>query len=83
MTSNRSSVPDASLRDFLASFEEGTRRFMNGDTSLWKENVSRRSDAMIMGLGVPTRKAGRRSPPATIGRAPGSETAERAWRSNT
>jgi ketosteroid isomerase-like protein len=49
VTSNRSSVPDASLRDFLASFEEGTRRFMNGDTSLWKENVSRRSDAMIMG----------------------------------
>ena len=49
MTSNRSSVSDASLRDFLATFEEGTRRFMNGDTTLWKENVSRRSDAMIMG----------------------------------
>ena len=49
MTSNRSSVTDASLRDFLATFEEGTRRFMNGDTTLWKENVSRRSDAMIMG----------------------------------
>lgn len=49
MTSDRSSIADPSLRDFLASFEEGTRRFMNGDTTLWMENVSRRPDAMIMG----------------------------------
>jgi ketosteroid isomerase-like protein len=49
VTSTRSSVTDPSFRDFLASFEEGTRRFMNGDTTLWKENVSHRSDAMIMG----------------------------------
>lgn len=49
MTSNRTSVTDASLRDFLETFEEGTRRFMNGDTTIWKKNVSRRSDVMIMG----------------------------------
>ena len=47
--SDRSAVSDPSLREFLESFEEGTRRFMNGDTALWMENVSRRGDVMIMG----------------------------------
>ena len=47
--SDRSIVQDPSLRQFLESFEEGTRRFINGDTALWMDNVSRRDDAMIMG----------------------------------
>jgi ketosteroid isomerase-like protein len=47
--SDRSPVADPSLREFLATFEEGTRQFMNGDTALWKSNVSRRDDVMIMG----------------------------------
>ena len=47
--SDRTIVGDASLRDFLASFEEGTERFMNGDVELWKANVSQRDDVMIMG----------------------------------
>ena len=47
--SNRSVVQDPSLRQFLEKFEEGTRRFINGDTALWMENVSRRGDVMIMG----------------------------------
>jgi ketosteroid isomerase-like protein len=46
---DRSIVADPGLRKFLESFEEGTRRFMNGDTSLWMENLSRRGDVMIMG----------------------------------
>ena len=47
--SDRSLITDASLRKFLESFEEGTRRFINGDTALWMENVSRRDDVMIRG----------------------------------
>jgi ketosteroid isomerase-like protein len=47
--SDRSIVQDPSLRQFLESFEEGTRRFINGDTALWMDNVSRRDDAMILG----------------------------------
>jgi ketosteroid isomerase-like protein len=40
---------DASLRAFMPRFEEGTRRFINGDAALWKENASRRDDATIVG----------------------------------
>jgi len=47
--SDRSVVGDPGLRQFLESFEEGTRRFMNGDSGLWMANASRRADAMIMG----------------------------------
>jgi ketosteroid isomerase-like protein len=47
--SDRSAIGDPSLRQFLESFEEGTRRFINGDPALWMENVSRRDDVMIMG----------------------------------
>jgi ketosteroid isomerase-like protein len=48
-TADRAAVGDPSLREFLESFEDGTRRFMNGDTALWMENVSRGRDVMIMG----------------------------------
>lgn len=41
--------PDPSFQNFLERFEEGTRRFVNGDPELWKSNVSRRADTTIMG----------------------------------
>ena len=47
--SDRSVVPDPGLREFLARFEAGTERFMNGDPAAWKANASRRDDVMIMG----------------------------------
>jgi ketosteroid isomerase-like protein len=47
--SDRTLITDPEFQSFLATFEEGTRRFMNGDTALWKSNVSRRDDVMIMG----------------------------------
>ena len=40
---------DPSFNSFLERFEEGTRQFISGDPGLWKENVSRRADATIMG----------------------------------
>jgi ketosteroid isomerase-like protein len=40
---------DASLRSFLPQFEEGISRFINGDSSLWKQYVSRRDDVTLMG----------------------------------
>ena len=40
---------DSSLRSFLARFEEGISRFINGDPTLWKQNASRRDDVTIMG----------------------------------
>ncbi len=40
---------DTSLRSFLPRFEEGTRRFINDDNTLWKQNASRRDDVTIMG----------------------------------
>jgi ketosteroid isomerase-like protein len=40
---------DDSFRAFLPSFEEGMRRFLNGDPTLWKQNASRAEDATIMG----------------------------------
>jgi len=40
---------DPGFRSFLAGFEEGTRRFINGDAALWKQHVSRRDDVTIMG----------------------------------
>ena len=49
VASDRAAVADPGLRKFLESFEEGTRRFMNGDTALWMENLSRGGDVMIMG----------------------------------
>lgn len=42
-------VMDPDLKAFLPRFEEGTQRFMNGDTSLWKQNASHRDDVVIMG----------------------------------
>lgn len=40
---------DSSLRSFLAQFEEGINRFINGDPTPWKQNASRRDDVTIMG----------------------------------
>jgi ketosteroid isomerase-like protein len=34
---------------FLRQFEEGIRRFVNGDASVWKQHASRRDDVTIMG----------------------------------
>jgi ketosteroid isomerase-like protein len=42
-------IADPELREFLRGFEEATRRFMNGDATLWKQYVSRRDDVIIMG----------------------------------
>jgi ketosteroid isomerase-like protein len=42
-------VLDPGLGTFLADFEHGTERFMNGDPGLWKANASQRGDVMIMG----------------------------------
>jgi ketosteroid isomerase-like protein len=35
--------------EFLPRFELGIERFLNGDATLWKSNVSQESDATIMG----------------------------------
>ena len=40
---------EASFRQFLVQFEEGTTRFINGDVTTWKENASQGEDATIMG----------------------------------
>jgi ketosteroid isomerase-like protein len=34
---------------FLKQFEEGTRRFINGDAAAWKHHASRRDDVTLMG----------------------------------
>lgn len=34
---------------FLRQFEEGIRRFVNSDATLWKQNASHREDVTIMG----------------------------------
>jgi ketosteroid isomerase-like protein len=34
---------------FLRQFEEGIRRFVNGDAKLWKQHASRQDDVTIMG----------------------------------
>jgi ketosteroid isomerase-like protein len=40
---------DAPFDRFLRQFEEGLRRFVNGDPATWKQHASRRADATIMG----------------------------------
>lgn len=40
---------DTSLRAFLPQFEEGIRRFINGDPSLWKHHASHRDNITILG----------------------------------
>jgi ketosteroid isomerase-like protein len=43
-------VDDTStFQAFLRQFEEGTGRFINGDATLWKQQMSQRDDATIMG----------------------------------
>jgi ketosteroid isomerase-like protein len=47
----RAAAPDdaSGFQAFLRRFEEATGRFINGDATLWKQHVSRRDDATIMG----------------------------------
>jgi hypothetical protein len=40
---------EAEFRAFLTSFEAGLNRFVNGDPTLWKQNLSRRDGTSIMG----------------------------------
>ena len=40
---------DGSLQTFLPRFEDGINHFINGDSTLWKQNSSRRDEATIMG----------------------------------
>ena len=40
---------DSSFANFLRQFEEGIRGFINGDSSVWKQNLSRGEGATIMG----------------------------------
>lgn len=42
-------MSDASFQEFLSQFENGTSGFINGDNTLWKENVSHSDTATIMG----------------------------------
>jgi ketosteroid isomerase-like protein len=45
-----SSADDAAaFQAFLRQFEEGTGQFINGDATRWKQHVSLRDDATIMG----------------------------------
>jgi ketosteroid isomerase-like protein len=44
-----SSASDSTFRTFLEQFEEGTRRFVNGDAQMWKRHASQREDVTIMG----------------------------------
>jgi ketosteroid isomerase-like protein len=38
--------------EFLPRFEQGIERFLNGDATLWKSNVSHDIDGTIMGAWV-------------------------------
>lgn len=40
---------EAGFRQFLGKMDEATSRFLNGDTSLWKQLCSRADDASIFG----------------------------------
>jgi ketosteroid isomerase-like protein len=40
---------EASFQAFLRQFEDGVRRFINGDPTSWKQHASHRSDVTIMG----------------------------------
>lgn len=40
---------EASFRQFLEQMDEATSRFLNGDTSLWKQLCSQADDATIFG----------------------------------
>jgi hypothetical protein len=40
---------DAGFSDFLTRFEAGLSRFVNGDPTVWKQNISRDNSASIMG----------------------------------
>ena len=40
---------DPSLSAFLARFEDGVSRFLNGDPAAWKQHASGRDDVTVMG----------------------------------
>jgi ketosteroid isomerase-like protein len=40
---------DASFKAFLPQFEQGLSDFINGDPTLWKQNVSQRDESIIIG----------------------------------
>ncbi|MBA2526902.1 MAG: nuclear transport factor 2 family protein [Pyrinomonadaceae bacterium] len=40
---------DSSFRAFLPQWEKAQSRFINGDSTLWKQNASHRDDATILG----------------------------------
>lgn len=42
-------VSDPSFTEFLPSFIEGTRRFMEGEATLWKAHAANAEDVVIMG----------------------------------
>jgi ketosteroid isomerase-like protein len=48
-TADPTAALDPELGAFLADFEKGTERFMNGEPAPWKANASQRDDVMIMG----------------------------------
>lgn len=45
----RQTVGMQTFGDFRRQFELGIERFLNGDPTLWKDNVSREADGTIMG----------------------------------
>lgn len=45
----RETGADSSFRTFLAEWEKGQSRFINGDPTLWKQHSSHREDATILG----------------------------------
>jgi ketosteroid isomerase-like protein len=49
VATNTEIILDKDFLAFLERFREGTERFLNGDTGLWKDNVSQSADTMIMG----------------------------------
>ncbi len=44
-----SSAGDSGFRAFLGQFEDGIRRFVNGDARMWKRHASHLEDVTIMG----------------------------------
>jgi ketosteroid isomerase-like protein len=45
----RAASEDASFKTFLPRFEQGLTDFINGDPTLWKQNVSQRDESIIIG----------------------------------
>ena len=45
----RAASEDESFKAFLPRFEQGITDFINGDPTLWKQNVSQRDESIIIG----------------------------------